>query len=277
MKNIFDINSDRGVLDGEIFCTKEVSLETAMVSDEAVAELEKIEGKAEQSWISMGIEGLCIFFLAACIKAVTNTEVTMKEAFQNAPYLFILAAVALIYLIVLFFRKRIKKRRVEKQIEESDLVENMEELYQKIRDELEIPEDSLSVDVLADVYEIKRNKRKSAISPVVVNSMVDMYVKGDKLCFANAEQEISIAIHEITKIEKVKKRLSIMEWNKEEPYKDKQYKKFKLEENDYGILVKWYYSVQIDSLWGQYEIRFPNYEEDAVRKIEEITGKRVLD
>ena len=60
-------------------------------------------------------------------------------------------------------------------------------------------------------------------------------------------------------------------------YNSKKYKKYKIAENNYGLLIKGYYSIKIDSIWGRFEIRLPNYEEEAIMKIEEMTGKRVLE
>lgn len=276
MKNVFDIDVSKGAFDGEVFCTKEVALDTAEKIDNAYEKFSSAEEKTQQSLPSLIIEIICIIIVVACVNGILGAEVTIKEAFSSAPYLFVIAFVAAIVLVVIFFNKKKKQKNMEKYLEQNEILENMEEMEKLAAKELEIPEDSIRVDTLADVYEMKRGKKKLLIAPVTFNSMMDMYVKEGFLCFADVAQEISIAIEDIVRIEKVKKRLSIGEWHKQEEYKSKKYKKYKIEQNNYGLLIKGYYSVQINSLWGEFEIRLPNYEEEAVMKIEEITGKRVL-
>jgi len=107
--------------------------------------------------------------------------------------------------------------------------------------------------------------------------VMDMYVKGEMLCFADAVQELSIELKDIVHLEKIRKKIYFGEWNKQDGYKTSKYKKYKIKEYNEGLFIKEYYSIQINSIWGRFEIRLPNYEEEAIMKIEEMTGKRVLE
>lgn len=274
MKNVFDFDVNKGKYDGDVFCAKEVSIEIAEKVGESYGELDAAIEKTQQSWISIIIELICMMFTIGAVGGIFKTGI--KESASNAPLLFVVALVAALIWFLIFLRQRKKNKVAEKYLEENQVLESMNEMMEEVAKELGIPDDSIKVDVLADVYEIKRGAKKSLSQPVTDSGVVDMYTKGEFLCFADAVQEISIAIDDIVQIEKVKKRLSIGEWHKEEDYKSKKFKKYKIEQNIYGLLIKGYYSVQINSMWGAFEIRFPNYEEEAVMKIEKITGKSVL-
>jgi len=276
MKNIFDIDVSKGCYDGQMFCTKEVQLDTAEKLDDVCEEIVLAEEKTQLSWPVVIVEILCIIIVAGFINGIINAEVTIKQAFANAPYLFVIAPVAAIVLIVIFIRQKKMQKNMESHLEETGVLENLDEMSKQAAEELEIPEDSMRVDVLADVYEMKKGKKKPLDAPIILNPVMDMYIKGEFLCFTDATQEMGIAIEDIVQIENVKKRFSIAEWHKEEKYKSKKYKKYKIAENNYGLLIKGYYSIRINSIWGEFEIRLPNYEEEAIRKIEEITGKSVL-
>jgi len=275
MKNVFDIDVNKGKYDGDVFCTKEVSIEMAEKVGESYGELDAAIEKTQQSWISIIIELICMMFVIGAVGGIFRTGI--KESASNAPLLFVVALVAALIWFLIFLRQRKKNKTAEKYLEENQVLESMNEMMEEVAKELGIPDDSIKVDVLADVYEIKRGAKKSLSQPVTNSGVVDMYTKGEYLCFADAEQELSIAIADITQIEKIKKRISIAEWHKEEDYKSKKYKKYKIEPNNYGLLIKWCYSIKIDSIWGRFEIRLPNYEEEAIMKIEEMTGKRVLE
>lgn len=59
-------------------------------------------------------------------------------------------------------------------------------------------------------------------------------------------------------------------------HKDPKYKKYKIIEENMGYVIRGYYRLVIDSVWGQYEILVPNYEEDAIQKIEEMRRREYV-
>ena len=106
MKNVFDIDVNKGAYDGNVFCTKEVSFDVSEKIDETYGEFDETIGKTQQSWISIIVELLCMIIIGGTVNGVL--EVGVKEAFANAPFLFVVALAAAILLIVIFLRQRKK-------------------------------------------------------------------------------------------------------------------------------------------------------------------------
>lgn len=260
--------------DGEMFCTKEVGTTTSQKLDEVYDEVYDVTQTAEKSWFIIVVEIICMIIVFGCLSGLLRAEATLKEALSNAPLVFVIAGLAAIVWLLIFMSQ---KKKVDQSLKDNHMMETLENMEEEAAQELGIPKDCRKVDVFADIYEIKKQKKKAVHEPMVMNYCMSLYVKESRICLADTKQEFSFPIEEITKIEKSKKRQNIVNWNKEESYKSKCYKKYKIAENNYGLLVKGYYSIQIASVWGEFEIRMPNYEEEAVRYIEELTGKSVLE
>lgn len=276
MKNVFDMDMERDGYDGQVFCINEVETAVAVKVDEMSEEISNATEQAEPSWAGIIVEIICWIIIAAGVRGVLDTDISLREAFANAPYVFAVIGVAAVVLLGIFVSRRKKMKRFEQSLEENQMMEVWDDTEKEVAKALGIPEDSRKVDVFAEIYEIKKGKKKVVHKPLIMNYCMNMYIKERKLCFADMKQEMGIPIEEISAIKKVKKRENIANWNKEEAYKSKKYKKYKITENNLGLLIKSYYSIRIDSIWGAYEIRLPDYEEEAVRLIEEITGKSVL-
>lgn len=273
MKNIFDILScddEQGVYDGEIFCTKHVSSELEEALDKATDNLADATAKADLSWPIIIFQYICGLTSIILVASLFEVAVEMGIKILLEKWILVLAAVITgsIWGAIELLGKK-KEKQVIESLENEHIWDEIDELDNKTAVEMDIPEDNMAVDVLGEIYEMKRGKRKSACQPITLNGSTTMYFREGYLCFFDGAQELSIPLREITNIEKRKKRMSIANWNKEEDYESSKYKKFYIVPNNYGLLIKEYYSIQIQSIWGEFEVRLPEYEEEAVNRIRE--------
>ena len=274
MKNVFDINVEQDGYDGKAFLSKQVSFDLQDKIEKASVEFMEEEQKSQISLPLIIVEIICMIIVFGVLRGII--EVGFAKAFSNAPFLMIGGIAAANVWLAIWLHGRKKEKKLFQYVEEENILEDIEKWEKLAQNELEMPEDKIEVDVLAEAYEMKKGKKKPLFTPVTGNPELNMYFKGENLCFADMTEEYSIPLADITVIEKIKKNVTIEEWHKEEDRKDPKYKKYKIATNNYGLLLKGYYSIQIQSMWGEFEIQMPDYEEEAVMMIADKAGKSIV-
>ena len=275
MKNVFDLNLGQEGYDGTMFLSKQVSFDLQDKIEKASVDYVEKEMKSKISIPLLIVQIICMVIVFGVLRGII--EVGLKKCFENAPFLIVGAIVAALVWVGIWLHGRRKEKKLAEYVEENNVAENMDKWTAMAEAELEVPEDKIGVDVLFEIYEMKKGKKKPISEVVTGNSSMSMYFKENNLCFFDITEEYSISLNDISHIEKVKKKITIDEWHKEVEHKDAKYKKYKIATNNYGLLLKGYYSIWIQSMWGEFEIRMPNYEEEAVMMIAAKAGKRIVE
>ncbi|MBQ9162163.1 MAG: hypothetical protein IJX74_02700 [Clostridia bacterium] len=281
MKPIFgiDITSDKNneTINGSEFITK-------TISKQKVEELESKQEKLDQTfndsklplWVRI-IKYICgiyaLLMLIGIIKALPEVG-SLDQTFRNAPFLIVSAvACGLIWVCLHFFAKKkedhvLEEQNADLQMEEIDI--DIQEMY----DELNIPSDAASVDVLGFAYKVKRGEVCVQARPfettVFFNFDLKIYATDEYLCLADLENVYSFKLAELKTIQTVNKRISVPSWNKEEEPTKGEFKKYKITVDDMGdVYFKTYHILEGEHDGETFGIYFPCYELDT---FESLTG-----
>lgn len=199
-------------------------------------------------------------------------DVTLTEAYDNAPYLFFISPVVFIIWLSIFLYEKNKSNRAA----EDQILQNKNQmaitLAEDIFEDLNVPNSAIKMDVLGFKYMNREGKLK--ILPIGItthiNSEKRVYVENDTLYFADVDKVIAIPIHSIENIQKVKKRAVVPFWNKEIPYNRKPYKSYKIRVNQFGQFFIHYGIMNIKDNGVQYMLYLPDYEIDELKKMVDI-------
>ena len=276
MKNIFGVNitgdKHNTTYDGEVFIKNTISPELNNTLDETTEHINELEKEIQPTWIKVVryISGLlAVLIIAGIIRGLSN--VTLSQAYENAPYMFYAVVILSIVWFFLFIREKIRKKNVIESEEFKKLTDNVASGTEKMYEELNIPPDAVNMDFLSYQYKIKNGNIKivsAKITPVkYINIACLIYVRDGSLHIYHARQEWVIPLDSFTGITKINKRILIPFWNKEVPYNKDEYKQYKLTSNQYGISVKPYYEILIKHGEDDYCLSVPSYELEALSSL----------
>lgn len=266
VKNIFDVRENRDGTDGQVYCTRSLSIEKEEELEKSAEEILEIVDKMQPSWPVIVLEILCTILVVSGINAFFDADISLKEAFARAPMMWIAILAAGVILIVIKIREKKKLKNATQKIEEGESFSQIELAEKAALDELGVPEERYEIDVLMSSYEWKKEKWKKVHKGLFdyINMPFHVYKEENKLCFTDCTQVYEIPVSDIKGMEKIQKKVTIDSWNKEEEIRDKKYKKYKITTNDVVYYIRGYYKMNIDGIWGAYEILVPEYEEEVV-------------
>ena len=268
MKNLFavDLGSEAEYAGWDKFLIRRVDEELSERQDEISEDLDEHQKNAAlPGWLSIA-KTLCALFSVIVLSAVIRAGFT--TAMRNAPLLVICGAVSGAVALVLWLIDRKKTKNV---IESKDFNADVE-AAKKINEEsfaaLGIPADAKSIDVFGYAYETKNGKEKKMnIFCDYMTMQFKLFREGDTLCLGDVSGVVGLPLYNATGIYKIKKRVSFMEWNKDERYDKGEYKQYKITCNNAGALfIKPVYALRFRDGDDEYEIIFPAYELDAVTR-----------
>lgn len=253
--------------------TSRKSLEQSMENSEQTIEKSKLSLPIRIGhWICGAV---ALFVAIGTFKALGGEDgVTLIEAYQNAPWIFWVGGACLLIWGILKLIGNHKQNKVLETDESAKVFDNLDKTCNDILAELGVPSDSKEIDILSFFYKEKNGKIKVCEKPMQMapyfNPIFHIFKDSENLYFANLEQKYAIPLSSLKDIKSVKKTIRVMEWNKEEMYNEGIYKKYKMNEDNYGcIFCKPYHILKFEhnnELWGIY---IPCYE---LPVIEEITG-----
>lgn len=267
-------------INGTEFTTARVSDKLSDNLENTSDEVETIEKESKLPlWMRIvravsGYLGLIIF--VALVRGVL--EVGISQVYKNAPYFFPICAACILCWFVLTLLAKNKARSVIETDETNNTLETLEKDIQSIYDELGVPAEAVSADVLMFKYKVKKGKPV----PYAVNMMPTPYIffefkiyrDGEKLCFADLDSVVSIELSELKTIRRVNKRTTALGWNKEEEPTKGIYKPYKMTVSNIGTVnFKPYYILEMEHdgvLWGIY---FPPYELSVFEKLTGLTAE----
>ncbi len=195
---------------------------------------------------------------------------TFAQTYDNAPVLIYIFPIALIGWLTLYFYEKKIRKNVEDSPELEKMEKGVEEVIKQSVEEFDIPEDAVEMDFLAFRYKIKKDEVTIVSSGMFtyLNIVMNTFVKDDKLCLANLEEMVEIDLKDFISIDRRDKNAMIPSWNKETQYNKEPYKKFKLKQNQMGMLfTKPYYVVDFCINGQSYMLYVPVYEIAAFIKM----------
>jgi hypothetical protein len=273
-----DITDNRA---NEEFGGNEFIIET--VSSESTENLMKASEKADGIILKAGlprwltaIEWLAfvvgISLVGGLLDALSGEEaVTLAHAYNKAPILFWIAAACLAAWLAIFIYGYKKKAEVMKSDEIKSAEQDVGTVLDIIKEELDVPENAVKVDILSCSYRVKNGDIKIK-DDLFINFEFSLYIEEGRLILADTESKYAIELDKFTTVTPVDKTVYLASWNKEETIKSEKYREYKLREDAVGLVIaKRYYIVEFTSDDELYGICIPNYE---LPVIESLIGLR---
>ena len=217
------------------------------------------------SWITL------IVFLST-IRALRN--VTIAEAFENAPFIFwLMGGCGMVWLVLTILTNR-KAKNVMAGEDFNMSTRRLEGEIDRVYRELQVPEDAKEVDVVQLTYRWKNGTVKisttgSETTPYT-NVSLRVFRREDVLCLADLENRYELPISAMRRLKMVKKPLVIQGWNKEEKLNDPFYKPYKLTMDNYErVHTKSYGLLELNHDGVDWALWLPPYE---LNYISALTG-----
>lgn len=217
------------------------------------------------SWITL------IVFIGT-IRALGN--VTIAEAFENAPFIFwLMGGCGIVWLVLTYLTNR-KAKTVMAAEDFNMSTRRLEGEIDRVFRELQVPEDAKQVDVVQLTYRWKNGTVKisttgSETTPYT-NVSLRVFRREDVLCLADLENRYELPISAMRRLKMVKKPLVIQGWNKEEKLNDPFYKPYKLTMDNYErVHTKSYGLLELNHDGVDWALWLPPYE---LNYISALTG-----
>ena len=279
MKNVFGSCNGNEHFDGAKFIIRNVN---PIIEEEINNILQKNENFQEKASLPKVLKilkyvfGFGGFIIAAGIIKSLG-DISIKEAFNNAAFLFYTAGISILIWAILVIYEKNKSEDVAQSQEVKDLEVQSNDLLKKALDDLKIPEDAKLVDVLSYHYKLHDGKEKQLNGFFkYINMQLRLYVEDDKLHLGDAHELYAIPLSYIKKISIINKKISVFGWNKDAAYNSKEYKQYKITANNYGVLFfKNYCSILINDGIEEFEIMVPTYEKDVIKELTNISIEEV--
>jgi hypothetical protein len=217
------------------------------------------------SWITL------IVFIGT-IRALGN--VTIAEAFENAPFIFwLMGGCGVVWLVLTILTNR-KAKTVMAAEDFNMSTRRLESEIDRVFRELQVPDDAKEVDVVQLTYRWKNGTVKisttgSETTPYT-NVSLRVFRREDVLCLADLENRYELPISAMRRLKMVKKPLVIQGWNKEERLNDPFYKPYKLTMDNYErVHTKSYGLLELNHDGVDWALWLPPYE---LNYISALTG-----
>ena len=285
MKPIFaiDITNDKNntTANGSEFIIRSLKKDTADKLQSSEDKIDDIKEKTKLPlWlriIKIACEFVGLVFLVGIIRGAGN--VGLSQGYKNAPYLFWICGACLAVWGAISLLGRAK----EKEVLETSGAENAIDTFQANQEdalsELNVPANAPCLDFLLFKYKEKNGRilpQAPGFMPTpYINMGLRVFLENGNLCVADLESVYAFPLSDLKAIKAVKKRISVMGWNKNEAPTQGKYKPYKMTVNNMGcIFMKPYYAIELDHDGNAYEIYFPCYELPAFEAYTKLNAEK---
>lgn len=217
---------------------------------------------------------VCMFCALCCISGILRADVTIEEAYANAPVFFYIAGVTAVIAIVLSLISKKLFSSVQSSEELDRLVHEMERTANEMDAAMGVPEETECVDIFRFPYTVKDGLAVLKKKERYANGPADVYVQDGKLCISDETVMYAIYLEDISCIRTVKKNIGLMTWNKEVPHTDSSYASYKISRYKNQYSVPSYCILEFTSNGQKYGLAFPNYELPTFTR---LTGLRPIE
>lgn len=262
--------------EGDCFIAASVSDMTRQSYERALQSAAKELEATKLNPVLRGLKTVCswitLFGFLSTIRALRN--VTMAEAFENAPFIFwLMGGCGVVWLVLTILTNR-KAKNVMEGEGFGQSTRRLEGEIDRVFRELQVPEDAKQVDVVQLTYRWKNGTVKisttgSETTPYT-NVSLRVFRREDVLCLADLENRYELPISAMRRLKMVKKPLVIQGWNKEERLNDPFYKPYKLTMDNYErVHTKSYGLLELNHDGVDWALWLPPYE---LNYISALTG-----
>ena len=262
--------------EGDCFIAATVSDMTRQSYERALQSAAKELEATKLNPVLRGLKTVCswitLFGFLSTIRALRN--VTIAEAFENAPFIFwLMGGCGVVWLVLTILTNR-KAKTVMAGEDFSMSTRRLESEIDRVFRELQVPEDAKEVDVVQLTYRWKNGTVKisttgSETTPYT-NVSLRVFRREDVLCLADLENRYELPISAMRRLKMVKKPLVIQGWNKEEKLNDPFYKPYKLTMDNYErVHTKSYGLLELNHDGVDWALWLPPYE---LNYISALTG-----
>lgn len=275
----FDITdtSREPVYDGNCFAARGLPQSQQRALDDCRTKLETLEKQAKLPLILRILKTVAMFVTMICIVSLLRAEVTLFQAYENAPWVFWSGGIGAVVWALLAFMGYLTGKRVKDTEDYKFALRQVETVRANSLTMLGVPKSAVPVDVLSMHYTVKNGKIKRKTIGIADYANPEMQVFSDEENLYLADVEVCYAIPRasLAGIRKVDKRISVPGWNKPVAFNKGMFREYKLEANKYGqIFMKPYYQLVIRQEGEEMVLEFPPYELPTFRK---LTGQREFD
>ena len=192
-------------------------------------------------------------------------EVTVIEAYHNAPWIFWAAGICLSIWGILKFLSKTKENSVLNTEERTRTLSNLDGVSKAVYAELGVPDSAKTTDILFFYYknkggQIKVQEKDVQLAPYF-NIEFKVFKDDENLYIANVEGKYTFPLSSLKKIRTVKKHIRMTGWNKKVQPTKGSYKQYKLTVDNYGCVhSKFYHILEVDHLGETLGVYFPCYE-----------------
>lgn len=170
----------------------------------------------------------------------------------------------IILLIALNIYQKTKYNKFKNSEEYKIIDKNNRAINDNAKKVFKIPQSALKIDIIYERNTVIKSKLK------YINSEVYAFIRESSLCLASISNIMTIPLKSITSLKKeFKKRVHLLEWNKDEAKDSKQYRQYRISGEDLRLYTKWY-SLNIDDSRGSFIIMIPNYDAKALADLIDI-------
>ena len=262
--------------EGDCFIAATVSDMTRQSYERALQSAAKELEATKLNPILRGLKTVCswitLIVFIGTIRALGN--VTIAEAFENAPFIFwLMGGCGVVWLVLSYLTNR-KAKNVMEGEGFGQSTRRLEGEIDRVFRELQVPEDAKQVDVVQLTYRWKNGTVKisttgSETTPYT-NVSLRVFRREDVLCLADLENRYELPISAMRRLKMVKKPLVIQGWNKEEKLNDPFYKPYKLTMDNYErVHTKSYGLLELNHDGVDWALWLPPYE---LNYISALTG-----
>jgi len=267
-------NKKNEQFNGDVFLTARPSSATARSFEQSS---EKADETLERSKLPLPlriVQGVCGFLGAIVAVGIlrSTTETPLAQGYENAPWLFWAGGVLLAVWGILKFASVKKSKAVLETDESAYTLSNLDRMCEAVYAELAVPAAAREADILSFFYKMKDGKMKVCEKGMMLapymNPIFRVYADSQNLYLVNLEGKYTFPLSSMVAIHTVKKRISIVGWNKVEQYNKGIFKQFKLTANNYGcIFCNRYHIIEVKHNDESYGIYIPNYELPVFEKL----------
>ncbi|MBQ1212500.1 MAG: hypothetical protein IIX69_03665 [Clostridia bacterium] len=245
---------------------EEPSQELAASLESSKSKMDETEKKAKLPLALRIIQFVSMLGAAIFVIGILRglDDITLTEAYANAPVLFWIGGACIVLSAGLSLLEKNRKKNVLESDDSIRTLSNISASVETIFADLGVPDNARDVDIFVFQYKDKNGETKIVAGNrpfMFMNFSFKIFADSRKFYLANIEGKYEFCRDDIKGIRTVGKRYSMNDWNKEYPYDDERYKKYKLTLDRYGVIYgKNYHILEVESngqLWGIY---FPSYE-----------------
>ena len=281
MKIFFGVNitedKENDRMDGEDFIVDRISTSQEKALDQNSEALLVLQKKANLPlplrvlhYISAFV---CLCLIVSIIRGLGN--VTLDQAFQNAPWIFYILPVAAIIWGALTLLRRKHQKAFNESPEVEAATKKAQDLNRESYESLGVPAEAATIDVLCSRYVIKKDEPiNRPFGPYTfIATEVRIYVEGNDLMLADVHQKFAIPLYMLSGLRTIEKPVTLPIWNKDTPIDQPPYNGFKITVNQNGVNFRPYYALRIVNDAGQeYQLYFPCYELPVIERLTEQTA-----